>query len=167
MSIAFGAEHSTGKDLPIRSSFFVDEATMIISEGKTVSITYTLTLDNGETIDSNVGTDPLTYTQGMEQLIFGLEQALTGKKAGESLKVSVPPEDGYGSVAEEAFIEVPLEHLPEDGRAIGAQMTAVGPEGQELHGVVISIEETTATLDFNHPLAGQVLHFDVTILSVE
>jgi len=62
---------------------------MIISQGRTVAITYTLTLDSGETVDSNVGGEPLTYTQGEEQLIFGLELALEGKQAGESLKVSV------------------------------------------------------------------------------
>ena len=140
---------------------------MIISEGSTVSITYTLTADSGDTIDSNVEGEPLTYTQGTEQLIFGLEQALEGKTAGERLKVSVQPEEGYGQVSEDAFIEVPLDHLPDDGRQIGAQMTAIGPEGQELQGVVTAIEETSATLDFNHPLAGQVLHFEVTIVSVE
>ena len=140
---------------------------MNIREGSTVSITYTLTLDSGDIIDSNVGGQPLSYTQGTEQLIFGLEQALEGKTAGERLQVIVQPEEGYGQASEDAFIEVPLDHLPEDGRKIGAQMTAVGPEGQELQGVVTSIEETSATLDFNHPLSGQVLHFDVTILSVE
>ena len=140
---------------------------MNIREGSTVSITYTLTLDSGDIIDSNVGGQPLSYTQGTEQLIFGLEQALEGKTAGERLQVIVQPEEGYGQASEDAFIEVPLDHLPEDGRQIGAQMTAVGPEGQELQGVVTSIEETSATLDFNHPLSGQVLHFDVTILSVE
>lgn len=140
---------------------------MIISEGKTVAITYTLTLDSGETVDSNVGAEPLTYTQGEEQLIFGLEQALVGKKAGDSLKVSVPPEEGYGAVSEDALLEVPLDHLPEEARQLGAMLTAVGPEGQELQGVVTGIGETSATLNFNHPLAGEVLHFEVTILSVE
>ena len=140
---------------------------MIISEGKTVAITYTLTLDSGETVDSNVGKEPLTYTHGEEELIFGLEQALIGKKAGDTLNISVPPEEGYGVVTEEALIEVPLEHLPEDARQPGAMLTAVGPEGQELQGLVTDIGETTATLDFNHPLAGEVLHFDVTILTVK
>jgi FKBP-type peptidyl-prolyl cis-trans isomerase 2 len=145
----------------------MNEGNMIISEGKTVAITYTLTLDNGETVDTNVGAEPLTYTQGEEQLIFGLEQALIGKKAGDTLKVSVPPEDGYGVISEEALIEVPLEHLPEEARQPGAMLTAVGPEGQELQGLVTDIGETIAKLDFNHPLAGEMLHFDVLILSVE
>lgn len=139
---------------------------MIISEGKTVAITYTLTLDSGETIDSNVDTEPLFYTHGEEQLIFGLEQALAGRKAGENFKVSIQPEDAYGAVSEDAFIDVPLDHLPDDGRSVGARMTAVGPEGQELQGVVTAIAGTTATMDFNHPLAGRMLHFDVTVMLV-
>jgi len=140
---------------------------MTIDEGKTVSITYTLTLDNGETIDSNVEGEPLTFTQGSNEIIPGLEKALAGKQAGETFQVSVQPEDGYGVVSEEAFIEVPKEHLPPEARKIGAELTAVGPEGQELYGVVIEMAEEMAKLDFNHPLAGEVLHFDVTVLGVK
>jgi len=140
---------------------------MTINQGKTFSIIYTLTLNNGETIDSNVDAEPLTFTQGSNEIIPGLEQAVAGRKAGETFKVSIQPEDGYGVVSEEAFIEVPKEHLPPEAWEIGAQLTAVGPEGQELYGVVIELAEEIAKLDFNHPLAGEVLHFDVTILGVE
>jgi FKBP-type peptidyl-prolyl cis-trans isomerase 2 len=140
---------------------------MTISDGKTVSISYTLTLDNGETLDSNMDAEPLTFTQGMNQLIPGLERALAGRRAGETFRVNVQPEDGYGTVSEEALIEVPLEHLPPDAHEIGAQLTAVGPEGQELQGMVVELAETTATIDFNHLLAGQVLHFEVIIVGVE
>ena len=140
---------------------------MTISAGKTVSITYTLTLNNGETIDSNIETEPLTFTQGSNQVIPGLENAVEGRKAGETFQVSVQPEDGYGVVSDEAFIEVPKEHLPPEAWEIGAQLTAVGPEGQELYGVVIELVEEIAKLDFNHPLAGEVLHFDITIVGVE
>ena len=140
---------------------------MTITQGKTVAITYTLTLENGQVVDSNVDDTPLTYVQGEEQLIFGLEQALAGKMAGETLKVSIQPEEGYGAISEDAFIDVPLEHLPPEGRQPGAMITAVGPQGQELEGMVTTINEQSATVDFNHPLAGEVLHFDVTIVSVD
>jgi FKBP-type peptidyl-prolyl cis-trans isomerase 2 len=140
---------------------------MTITDGKTVAIIYTLTLENGQVIDSNVDEEPLTYIQGEEQLVFGLEQALAGKQAGETLKVRIAPEDGYGPISADAYIDIPLEQLPEDGRRPGAVITAVGPQGQELEGVVASIGEQTATIDFNHPLAGEVLHFDVTILRVD
>ena len=140
---------------------------MTISKGNTVAITYTLTLDNGEIIESAAKAEPITFTQGANQIIPGLEKALEGRRAGETVQVSVQPEDGYGTISDEAFIEVPKEHLPPDAREIGAQITAVGPEGQELQGVVIELAEQIVTIDFNHPLAGQVLHFDVTILDVK
>jgi len=98
---------------------------MTISKGKTVAITYTLTLDNGETIDSNVDAEPLTFTLGANEIIPGLENAVEGKKIGDTFKVSVQPEDGYGVLSEEAFIEVPKEHLPPEAWTIGAQLTAV------------------------------------------
>ncbi|MCL1979470.1 MAG: FKBP-type peptidyl-prolyl cis-trans isomerase [Proteobacteria bacterium] len=140
---------------------------MIISQGSTVTIAYTLTLDSGETVEVSTDQAPLIYTHGEEQLIFGLEQALAGKKAGDFFKLSVQPKDGYGAVIEEALIEVPLSHVPEEARQPGLMLTAVGPEGQELQGVVADINEATVTIDFNHPLAGQVLHFEGTILKVE
>ena len=64
---------------------------MIISAGRTVAITYTLTLDNGDTIDSNVDGEPLTYTHGTETLIAGLEKALEGLRRGDSATVHIPP----------------------------------------------------------------------------
>lgn len=140
---------------------------MTISKGKNVAITYTLTLDNGEVVDSSSDAEPLTFTFGMHQLIPGLEAALEGRSAGETFRVSVPPEEAYGPVSENAFIPVPKEHLPPEALQIGAQITAVGPQEQELQGIVVELTETTATVDFNDPLAGETLHFDVTVLSVE
>ena len=139
---------------------------MIVSQGKTVSISYTLTLDNGTVIDSSSDSDPLIYTHGEEMLIGGLEQALEGMRKGESKQVQVQPEDGYGHILEDAFIEVPLDHLPEEARQVGAQLTAIGPESQEIQGCVVKLEGQTATLDFNPPLAGEVLHFQVAIVDI-
>jgi FKBP-type peptidyl-prolyl cis-trans isomerase SlyD len=140
---------------------------MIISQGKSVAITYILTLDTGETVDTNVDGEPLCYIQGREEIIAGLEQALEGRRAGETLQVSVEPENGYGLVTEEAQIEVPLSHLPEDAREVGAVLTAAGPQGQELQGVITAMTDSMVTIDFNHPLAGEILHFEVTIVNVE
>lgn len=140
---------------------------MTINPGKTVSITYTLTLDNGETIESNVNEEPLTFTQGSHEIIPGLEKALEGKSVGDIFRVSVQPEEGYGPAVEEARINIPKEQLPPDAHEIGAMITAVGPEEQEIQGVVVELAEAFLTIDFNHPLAGEVLHFDVTILGIE
>lgn len=140
---------------------------MIVSPGRTVAISYTLSLDNGSIVDSSSEAEPLTYIHGEEMLIAGLERELEGMRKGEHKTVSIQPEDGYGQILEDALIEVPLDHLPEEARQVGAHLTAVGPEGQEIQGRVASLEERTATVDFNHPLAGEVLHFQVTVVDVE
>lgn len=140
---------------------------MNITQGKTVTIAYSLRLEDGEVLDSNANQDPLTYIQGEDQLLFGIEEKLAGKQAGDELHFTIPPEDGYGTVMADALIEIPLEQLPVDGRQVGAQITAEGPEGLTLEGAVTTVGEQTATVDFNHPLAGKVLLFDVIILNVE
>jgi FKBP-type peptidyl-prolyl cis-trans isomerase SlyD len=139
---------------------------MSISDGSTVSIEYTLTLDNGEVIDSNVGQKPLTYEQGKGQIIAGLESELDGLEAGDEKKVSVMPEAGYGPVRQEAIMTLKRDQLPENAREVGTQIQAQGPNGQTLQGKVVSLTEEKATLDFNHPLAGENLHFEVKILEV-
>ncbi|NLX18237.1 MAG: peptidylprolyl isomerase [Desulfobulbus sp.] len=139
---------------------------MIIVPGKTVVLTYTLSLDNGQVIDTNVGDKPLTYIHGEEVLLFGIEQKLEGKRTGDSFRVSISPEDGFGEKSEDAVFDIPLEEIPEEGRKKGAVVTAVGPQGQELEGRVTSVSTTAATLDFNHPLAGKTLYLEITVLQV-
>jgi FKBP-type peptidyl-prolyl cis-trans isomerase SlyD len=139
---------------------------MTISDNSTVSIEYTLTLDNGDVIDSNVDAEPLTFQQGKGQIIPGLESALIGLEEGDQKKVSVAPEDGYGPVHKEAIVTLKREQLPEGAQEIGAQVQGQGPEGQVLQGKVIDLTDTKTTLDFNHPLAGENLHFDVKILTI-
>ncbi|MEJ2642081.1 MAG: peptidylprolyl isomerase [Desulfosarcinaceae bacterium] len=139
---------------------------MSISDGSTVSIEYTLTLDSGQVVDSNVGQKPLTFQQGQGQIITGLESELLGMETGDEKTVTVSPEDGYGPVREEAMLTFKRDQLPEDAQEVGAQIQAQGPNGQTLQGKVASLTDEKATLDFNHPLAGENLHFEVKILEV-
>ena len=98
---------------------------MTIATGSKVSIEYTLTLGDDQVVDTNVGGQPLQYTQGSSQIIPGLENALLGKEAGDSLTVKVSPEEGYGQVNEEAIIEVQTENLPLEARQVGMQVQGV------------------------------------------
>lgn len=140
---------------------------MKISKGKTVSIEYSLALENGEPVDSNVGREPLTFTHGDGHIIAGLEQALLGREAGDNIKVTVPPEDAYGLIKPDALIPIPKEHLPPEALEVGAQLMAESPDGQHIQGIVARLEETKAIVNFNHPLAGSILCFDVSILDVK
>lgn len=139
----------------------------MIQDGSTVSIEYTLKLDDGSVADTNVGGEPLVYTQGESQILPALESALSGLKAEDTKEVTLKPEDGYGPVREEAFQEMPVDMLPEDGRKVGAQLVGRGPSGQPVYARVVEINEGTAKVDLNHPLAGQNLHFDVKVVEVE
>ena len=142
-------------------------AGMTIADGTTVSMEYTLTLDNKEVLDTNVGGDPLTFTQGSHQIIPGLENALIGMKAGDSKQVTVKPNEGYGEVDERAFQEIPIEHIPPDARKVGTQLQGKDPEGRLVRPTVKEIKDTMVVLDFNHPLAGKTLNFDIKILDVK
>ncbi len=140
---------------------------MIIEKGKTVSFEYTLTLENKEVIDTNTGAEPLVFTYGSSQIIPGLEDQMTGLKVGDTKKVTVNPEDGYGPVLQEAIIELKTEQVPESSRKIGAMLQTKSPDGQIVRGRVAKIDEEKAIIDLNHPLAGKTLFFDVKVLDVK
>ena len=138
-----------------------------ISNGKLISIEYTLTLDDKKVIDSNVGGQPLDFTQGSHQIIPGLETALEGMKVGESKQVTVAPEQAYGPVNPKAIQEVQIDKIPEEARKVGSQLQAKSPDGRMVHPRVVEVKEKVVMLDFNHPLAGKKLFFDVKILDIK
>ncbi len=139
---------------------------MTITDGKKVSIEYTLTLENKEVADTNVGKDPLSFEQGAHQIIPGLEKAIEGMKVGESRKVTVRPEEAYGPIVKEAIIEVDRDRMPPNAFKVGGQVQAKGPGEQILVGLVTTINGEKATIDFNHPMAGKTLFFDVKVLDI-
>ena len=143
---------------------------MIVSLGKTVSLEYTLQLhpdDHNTVIDSNVGSDPLSFVHGSQHIISGLEQALTGMTVGERKRVCVPPEEGYGAVQESAFQEIDKTQLPAEGLIVGTVLETQELNGEVLHPRVAEVKEQSVILDFNHPLAGKTLFFNIKILKVE
>ena len=140
---------------------------MTVSEGREVSIEYTLKLDSGEVVDSNADREPLTYTQGSGQLLPALEEALEGMKAGDSKEVALTPDEGYGQRNPEMRQEVPLEQIPENARHAGTTLVATDNSGNRHQVQVAEITEEKAVLDLNHPLAGKSLHFDVTVVAVD
>ncbi len=139
------------------------EESAMIEDGKLVSFTYALTVD-GEVIESNEDRDPLVYTQGDNQILAALEDELAGLRAGDKKSVQLTAEQGYGEVREDAYQEVPLDLIPEDARRVGAVLQSPDFSGPIR---VTEIKEEAAILDFNHPLAGKALQFDVTVLSVD
>ena len=138
-----------------------------IQNGATVSIEYTLKDEGGQVLDTNKGGAPLVFVQGQQQIIPGLERELVGMRPGEEKKVVVKPEDAYGEVVPGARQEVPKEAIPTEGLQVGATLSARSGSGETRPVVVTEIKESTVVVDFNHPLAGKTLFFDVKVLGVQ
>jgi FKBP-type peptidyl-prolyl cis-trans isomerase SlyD len=132
-----------------------------------VSLEYTLKLDDKSVVESNVGKQPLTYTHGTRQLIPGLEKALEGLTVGDTKQVTVAPADGYGEQDPQALQEVQKKLIPPDALVVGSRLQGKAPDGRMVYPRVAEIKDETVVLDFNHPLAGQTLHFDVKILDIQ
>lgn len=135
----------------------------VIAKGKQVTIEYTLTLEDGTTVQSNVGGPPLPFVVGEGQIIPGLEAALQGKGANERVRVKVTPDQAYGPVDPKKVQEVPLDKIPENARKVGTLLSAQGFDGPIR---VAEVRPDVVVLDFNHPLAGKTLTFDVLVLSI-
>ncbi len=140
---------------------------MTISQHKVVSIHYKVVdVANAEEIDSSEGGEPMTYLHGASNIIPGLEQALEGKGIGDEIEVTVEPADAYGEYSEDRIQQVPMEAFEEMEKVEpGMMVTAQSDDGQ-INLMVTEVDETTVTVDANHPLAGKSLNFDVKVEAV-
>jgi len=140
---------------------------MKVEVNSVVSIHFELTNDDGVKLDSSAEQEPLVYLHGNDNLIPGLENALKGCVAGDKLQVAIQPEEGYGPVLKELIEEVSLQAFEgvDDVKA-GMQFETDGPEGEVQIITVQEVDGDTVTVNGNHPLAGQVLHFDVTVEAI-
>ena len=142
-------------------------ASQRIGDGKVVTIHYTLTDEAGETIDSSRGQAPLDYLHGARNIVPGLESGLIGKSVGERMSLRIPPEEGYGPYNPQGVQRVPREAFPDDVELEpGLQFSAEDESGRGVTIWISSVEGEVVTIDQNHPLAGKVLCFDVSIESI-
>ena len=143
------------------------QANPVVQAGSEVSFDYTLTDDSGKVVDSSKGREPMHYVHGKGQIIPGLEKELAGMAVGNEKKVTVKPEEAYGPVDPRAFQEIAKEKLPPEALKVGTMLMAKGPQGQGVPVRVHEIKENTVIMDFNHPLAGKTLSFDVKITDIK
>jgi FKBP-type peptidyl-prolyl cis-trans isomerase SlyD len=140
---------------------------MQIAKDSVVTIEYRLHLGDGKIIDESEAGDPLVYLHGYEEIVPGLEKALEGKKAGESLKVVVEPKDGYGEYDPDGVEEVPREDFPPDMELeAGGVVSATDEDGDDVDFLVKEVRPQSVVIDFNDPMAGKTLHFEVTVREV-
>jgi len=141
---------------------------MTISENKVALINYTLKNDASELLDSTLEREPLAFIQGIGNLISGLEKVLEGKKTGDKISAVIKPEDAYGIYSEEDIHKVPLASFEPDGEeklVVGMQVRVETSQGVGV-AEVAAIEGEEVTLNLNHALAGETLHFEVEVMEV-
>jgi FKBP-type peptidyl-prolyl cis-trans isomerase SlyD len=138
----------------------------LVANDLVVTMDYTLTVD-GEIVDSSKEEGPIQFLHGYGNIIPGLEAHLGGLAVGERLQVSVGPKDAYGEFDPEQIVDIPLDEFPEEICVEpGVELEMQDQDGDMLFARIISVGKSRAKLDFNHPLAGKELTFDVTIVAL-
>lgn len=139
---------------------------MKASKGDTVKVHYTGTLSSGEEFDSSREREPLEFELGAGMVIPGFDAAVLGLEPGEGVTVTIPAKEAYGERQDELIQSVPLdffgEQLPEEGWMLQLQ----SEDGNVIPAVVVSVDDESATLDINHPLAGQDLTFEINLVEI-
>lgn len=139
----------------------------MIAENKIVSMEYEV-FDEADSslLDSNKGGAPLEFLVGSGQVISGLEKALMGAKIGDSIKATIAPEDAYGIYQSDFIQEVPRDQFSGIELKAGMTLFGQGEDGQTVQVSVKDFNDEQVIIDYNHPLAGKTLSFDVKILDV-
>ena len=134
-----------------------------IENDAVVIMNYSLSVD-GEVVDSSEESGPIAFLQGRGNIIAGLEREIAGLKIGDSKNVTVLPADGYGELDSDNFVDVPRAEFPaEIPLEIGTEIQVAMDDGSEDMATISKIDPDSIQLDFNHPLAGKTLEFQVTI----
>ncbi|MEL6948620.1 MAG: peptidylprolyl isomerase [Pseudomonadota bacterium] len=138
------------------------------SASQTVRIHYTGRFTDGEVFDSSADRDPLEFKLGEGHVIPGMDNAVTGMAVGEKKTVQIEPAEGYGDRDERLIQQIPKDALPDDVEPqVGMHLESQTPDGQRMQLVVTAVDAETFTVDANHPLAGQVLEFDIELVGID
>ncbi len=137
-----------------------------VQDGSLVTMEFTLSLLDGTPIETNRGKEPMVFQQGKHEILPGLERQLVGMAVGESRRITVTPEEGFGLIDPDAFLEVPKEDFPAEALVVGMPLKAEDKDGNVIFMRVNEIKDSSVVLDLNHPLAGETLLFDVRIIAI-
>lgn len=138
-----------------------------IGQGSTVTLHFSLKFENGEVVDSNFEKDPATFTIGDGSLLPGFERVLFGLKDSDKRTFEIPPEQGFGTPSEQNVQIMPRSQFDSMELDYGVLVIFKDAAGGEMPGVVKAFNDQQVTIDFNHPLAGKVITFDVEIIQVQ
>ena len=144
------------------------EHVLTVSEGTRVFLNFSLSLEDGSEVDSNFGTDPVDFVVGDGSLMPGFERLLFGMSPGERQMFSVEPENAFGFPQDDNVQLMPRADFEGDGELeLGIVFSFADASGGELPGVITALDEEQVTVDFNHPLSGRTILFDVLVHRVE
>jgi FKBP-type peptidyl-prolyl cis-trans isomerase 2 len=140
-----------------------------VENGNTISVHYVGTLDDGTEFDNSRARDvPMTCQVGEGKLISGFNDALIGMEIGEKKNISIGPTDAYGSVIEEAIQTVQKTSFPDGFEfEVGNTVQGQGPDGKMVRAAIESLNEDEVVLNFNHPMAGKNLNFEIELLEIQ
>lgn len=147
--------------------FETDMTDIRINHDTEVTLHFTLKLPSGDVVDSTVGKAPATSKIGDGSLLPGFEASLFGLKAGDKRSFEVEPERGFGPGNPQNIQTVPRDQFSEMELEPGLLVIFRDAAGGEMPGVVKTIHDTVVEVDFNHPLAGKVITFEVEIIEVK
>ncbi len=132
-----------------------------------VKVHYKGALKDGQVFDSSEGKDPLEFTVGSGEVIPGFDNGVMGMEVNESKTISIPYNEAYGEVRQELIQEVPKSQLPEEIKPeIGLKLVSRTPDGKQIPLVVTEVKDESIVVDANHPLAGEDLVFEVTLVEI-
>jgi FKBP-type peptidyl-prolyl cis-trans isomerase SlpA len=139
-----------------------------VSEGTRVYLNFSVSLEDGSEVDTNFGGDPVDFVIGDGNLLPGFERRLFGMSAGERQMFTVLPEDAFGQPNDNNVQYLPRDQFDDDMELeIGLVFSFADASGGELPGMIISYDEEEVSVDFNHPLSGRTIMFDVLVHRVE
>ena len=144
---------------------------MKVEQNKMVGVDYKLTVD-GQIADQSRPGQPLEFICGTGMLLPKFEEAFLGKEPGEKVAFTLEPKDGYGELIAEAIVDLPKNIFMVDGKLaedilfVGSQVPMSDAQGNRMMGIVKEVGEETVKMDFNHPMAGKTLNFEVDVVSV-
>ena len=138
---------------------------MKIAKNSVVQFHYTLS-EGGQQIETSVGADPLAYLHGHGNVIKGIEAAMLDKQVDDEFSVTVEPKDGYGELNPDAQQRIPAKHLIGNQKWRAGMVAEVETEKGRRQVRIVKMGKFMVTVDFNHPLAGKTLTFDMKIISV-
>jgi peptidylprolyl isomerase len=139
-----------------------------VKEGDTITLHYRGSLDDGTVFDSSEGREPLSFKVGNGEVIPGFDDGVRGMESGENRQITIPADQAYGQYYEDLVRVVPRTAFPAHTTpAVGLAFEMELPSGEPLTVRVIDVEGDDVTLDANHLLAGETLHFDIRLVSID